>query len=62
MARLIVGRGCGLARIVRWGWHLGSRPFGEKREEARDVLGHLPGVLMTQIATEAALPDLTRAA
>jgi hypothetical protein len=37
------------------------QPFGQDREEARDVRGDLPSVLAAEIAAEARLPNLTGA-
>jgi hypothetical protein len=39
---------------------LSVRPFRQNSEEARDILGNLPGVLATYIATEARTPQPAR--
>ena len=37
---------------------LGPRPISPHREEARNVLNDLPGILAAEIAADARLPDL----
>jgi hypothetical protein len=60
IAHLLIIGGDGLAGVVRRRRHLDPRPLSEDGEEAGHVFAYLPGVLISEVAPDAGLPDLAR--